>query len=1033
MYRKKSIQEFCLILTSLLGLWILLFRNIARPGYIMVRDILPLLGKDQHISFFFPLWNNAGSYANVESIRFLATPSYLLPIGLLSLGLIDPSTAEKLELTLPVLLAFLCMYFGSKLLLDKPDSYLASWLAAISYVLNPLSLNLLFDTPLYVGYAYAPLVLALLLRFVKARETNAKLLVLTTFLWFFGVIKFHVFFFMAAIVYGICIALMVRALLNPREQPNAFAILKRTCIVSIAYLAVSSFWILPSVVLVSTGSATPSIVSGTDDFGWLNNQTMVNTARLLGVFWPVLDFQRISLAWTAASFVIPTVALLSLLLSRRKLVLSLAVMWMLAVFLVKGVGGPLGFVYAELYQISTLLPNFIAVLYRELMRVSTKFNFFLGLSVFLLLAFSLQSLYLGARRRLCEGHTPGYCRKYVLGISLIALVGLPIFITVSPAFSGDLNGFLAPVAVPSAIDSANKFVADRCSSYCRVLWLPPRGGKYIWAPFPGYDIYVYSSSEATYSEQLVRMLYSYVILGNRTQNLGKLLSPLGIQYVLLHIDLEGDINELTRVLAILEKQADLRLVRTFDYIYIFENEVKTHLVTAATSDWIVTGGLETVAALSSFGAFDPAVNALFLNDLYGPGTSILTEATGLIVRPGRPAWMTLLRSDEVIYLSKLSSHSDFTSFWASMGYSGLIGSFGLDAPDFDFGAGFVATQAVGAQLSFPIRLNSSSEYVVFSRHVAFKDGGVFSLRVANLASFDVSTYSESSSLEWHEIGRFRAIPGITTVTVDNLAGENAINLIAILSSEEVENLQSEYSSIASHKSQVIVLAGLGDFQSEESSLDTYSIHAPSGANFLYFNQASSLSSTIEINRMDDYSIAILSKGHISMKIGQSQIQSDTDSQKWGSFDVKLFPGTYRLRISASSESELGAVIIASKDGLFSSRPAPKTHVELLSVGATRYVVELESDEPVFLLLALPYDLGWRAVDQTSTHPWYVGLLAVRIEKTGQFILVIEYQPQRYLEWGIALTLSAVLSLIMIVSVHRPKAGWIRRHMWVMDI
>ena len=136
--------------------------------------------------------------------------------------------------------------------------------------------------------------------------------------------------------------------------------------------------------------------------------------------------------------------------------------------------------------------------------------------------------------------------------------------------------------------------------------------------------------------------------------------------------------------------------------------------------------------------------------------------------------------------------------------------------------------------------------------------------------------------------------------------------------------------------------------------------------------------------------------------------------------VHLAPGEYELLVTSTRGSYLDQLMLYTSkrpiDQLFNSAPQVRV-ISYNKITPNSYVVKVKSDAPFLLAFAEEYDRFWIAKAkspdnsrQFNSVPLYGLINGFWVDQTGEFSLIIEYQPQ---EW---FNISAVISATSFVGV-----------------
>jgi hypothetical protein len=282
---------------------------------------------------------------------------------------------------------------------------------------------------------------------------------------------------------------------------------------------------------------------------------------------------------------------------------------------------------------------------------------FIALSICFLLGFSIVEIFLRI-----EAHKFKRIRlKRGLGLLMICFLLISILLPKWPLATGDLNNHLIPHEMPDEFSQVNSWLEEQEEDF-NVLWLPVyRSTNVDWYQNVtiGKDIAGLSSSKPTYvfwSPQLQPNTYGIyfltcstfyglapdsMIITNTTKNLGKLLAPLGIKYILFHDDnatyynSEELRNQSDILLSQLKQQEDLKLVREYGFISVFENTYlnnkQSSCLFTTSDDFLVFGGLASLSTLSFIPSYKTEADGLLFGNQRWYNTKELNETvSGLI-------------------------------------------------------------------------------------------------------------------------------------------------------------------------------------------------------------------------------------------------------------------------------------------------------------------------------------------------------------------------------------------------------------------
>lgn len=525
------------------------------------------------------------------------------------------------------------------------SAFLAGWLAyrnvpcesrwgklvaGTIYLVNPfVYVRLLMGQwGLMLGYALLPVALASAVR--TAREPGAGRCARTA-LWLalIAVLSLH----MGVIALIICAVAAAFVLSRKRPAGKRAASLAALAVVLALFLLVSAFWLLPA----ARGSSGTEAIGRADlrVFQTRSTSTAGTWLSVVGLYgywktaldpflprghlplWPVLAAGLAALA--VAGF-----ALLRKDPERGPLARALLVLGLLGFLLALGSRAPLfGPLYSFLY-------DHLAVF--RLFREPQKFAALLALSYAFLGGLAIDRLVSGRGRRSAAARS---WRTWLVP----ALVVLAVFAYSFRMFGG-LWGEARAVDYPRSWGEARQLLERDAGDYS-VLYLPPYW--FMRFDFTRSDLTITSPMRFYFTNRYVelggllvggvqidarrmdRYVQSALESAREERNLGALLAPLNVRYVLMPL------NTASERYRFVEEQGDLEVVRRWDDLVLLRNRVPTgHLVAAdERGSWRDLEELGRAAEGGNLlGSFLPKGRETFVPDAQGAPVEHSDRATG---------------------------------------------------------------------------------------------------------------------------------------------------------------------------------------------------------------------------------------------------------------------------------------------------------------------------------------------------------------------------------------------------------------------
>lgn len=202
---------------------------------------------------------------------------------------------------------------------------------------------------------------------------------------------------------------------------------------------------------------------------------------------------------------------------------------------------------------------------------------------------------------------------------------------------------------------------------------------------------------------------------------------------------------------------------------------------------------------------------------------------------------------------------------------------------------------------------------------------------------------------------------------------------------------------------------------------------------------SKISTTLDILKDSEYIVAIRAltgpnNNSITLELGSEKTEvslyNPKQELKWIYLDTELQRGKYELKLSSDREVEIDNIIIYSTnkdnetlDDVFISNKVYAS-VTYKMINPTKYIVHVNATKPFMLAFAESYDPLWVAHSKnyfTRSISLYSVINGFYINKTGNYDLIIEFEPQKYVYIGLIITILTILvSMILIIREREKK-------------
>jgi len=516
MIKEKILDIILGILSPLLVVSILYLPIIVTPGIPFYGDVTYyMVGSNSY-------YNSLERYLYPIGDIPLTLFSYGLPFFVFSL-ILGPEAAVKLYIVLFFSLSGTSMYFAIKILsnelfnLYKKQIAIASFLGSLFYIV--VFSSGIIEAVLAPSWPYAtfPLSFAFLIRFIN-RGNIGSLLALSILSILGNTQPIWIYYMVIAGT----LYLIFRLILGS----NIYLVIKRGLVAFITVFSVNAFWILPTVAGWYYGAG------GIYSTYTTSNLITFDSLRTLS-HWTLLDvimvgeheyyfFWQHPQNYTPLNVAVPIMLAISLFIwlrddkkENRIWTLYFAILWLLGVFLTKGVHEPAGYVY---YWIAEKLPYGAGAILRN----PTKFVSLVNFAYAILIALLIVKIY---------NKLTFY--KKVIRYSIILFLMMSVIVPVLYGTLIDLQAYTwvryKPTYVPSIYYDLNSWLSHQPDDF-KVMWIPS-GEGYVWKPFIITDFPDKLSAKPTVSFTTIypNLLFS-------TRNVSKVLRVLGVKYVIYHGD-----------------------------------------------------------------------------------------------------------------------------------------------------------------------------------------------------------------------------------------------------------------------------------------------------------------------------------------------------------------------------------------------------------------------------------------------------------------------------------------------------------------
>jgi hypothetical protein len=661
-------------------------------------------------------------------------------LSIAPLMMVFPVTdAAVVWLILTLLFSGVSMYYMVYRLSGKKK---AGFVSAVLYMYNPWILERILSGHLtiLIGYAIMPIFMVL---FMESSNTLNRLQAIQTGL-VFALLMFiemrvawlafilMAFYFIFHLLWNV----IKKQKLHDRLFLVKEEVLCLFIVVGLGFL-LNAFWIVPYLNYLSTyGSTYPaSLPTIQYMYGYGSKATIPNVARMSG-YW-IAHFEKIVLGslnentelislWFVLGFSLAAFAFISSLLQRgdRKYSAFFALTALAGIFLGKGANEPFGFLYVWAFE------HAFAGLFHE----PNRFVFFVSFSYAFLIGSGTSSLSDILKEKPFETNRKlpavGKIGKRLISALPAVVICLLILSYSWPMITGDFYGELSRVEYPEEYKDLDSWLAGQSGDY-RVLFLPPwYFTKYDWLP-ERYDnirehLIVYPAKPVValgygdLSDRFTRfVLWSFY--HNRTEYAGKLLSLLGVRYIILRTDaidlIPTEFNTTDLRLNVLPYLQGIREVWRRDRIIIYENIFYSPHFFASKNTTAVAGDSRILNSLSFVESFYPEFYPmLFLaqNDRDN-SDFILSNSELIMVQDSKVPDIVFSLLEGTHFIKPWFYAEPTNNFQGTWATSSLLYSEARFEGPLAETDSWVTTNASGARLDMPLTVASDGQYDIWMK------------------------------------------------------------------------------------------------------------------------------------------------------------------------------------------------------------------------------------------------------------------------------------------------------------------------------
>jgi hypothetical protein len=808
---------------------------IIESGIIVAGDF-PFLDTPHYAKDKLWLWVDKGSR---DGFEFL---SRFFIIGLwhvLSFVNVTSELATKVMVVLGFLLSSFCFYFSFLLFFKNKHTALninlklSAIIGSLFYAYNVWSFNRIHHWYLWIGYSILPLFIVSIF-FSFKNPKNWKYLLTSALLWSFASLTPHMVIFYGIILIGTFLGFIFNDLYKKKKPKKQLAIPMLSII--FFYLLVNMYWIYPYALSSQIRTPSPPYELTSESLDLLSREgNFLNSFRIMaywlntGVEKP--DHQLLFALWLFSSIAIPIVAFSALFLKKSiKYPLIFSSTALIGILLTMGTESP--FDYYKLALAIPILSKYVWV-FREPEKwsfiIAFSYSFLIGIVAFKVLCFIAGKKYSNNKKLL------------IAGVFLFLLIG-SIFLSSYPFYRARMEP-LKPVILPPEFDKLNAYFSTINTD--KVYFIPYPFEDTEWDRNGGVqNIYnahsIKPSIDSSEFYPFPSNYYNYLvstIMENRSKNISNLVNPLGTSYVIFHNDTWNKLRDSydSNKIDFLKKLYflnDLKNVNNIGFYKIFKTSNNNSSdavreVNIPNRNIAVLGGLNILASLNVIPGFNSQNSSIsFLADSRNKNTNVFMKGFNeLILDPSSSEDEPLLLFvDDKYVIAPFDNtfRNDPSHVWSRVRatdpihapFHPYLKDLGIENWDFDYGKGLVVTQASGANISIPIEIedkdknnvSKDSTYDLFMRYFKNQKGGPIKVYLDDKLVNEIDTLDEiSNKFILEKVASVNLTKGIHRLTLENVAGFNAVNIFALIPAEELNKSRNETAHLLAEKIRVLYL------------------------------------------------------------------------------------------------------------------------------------------------------------------------------------------------------------------------------------
>lgn len=774
---------------------------LLNPGQTTFDDFNFPTSPETFLSSYLPIWNDYGSQSNLENI-------YRIPSRLPFIILAFFSTPMEIITKLMILSTFLIgtismLYFlNTFVITNKKELFPLKIVISLIYMFNPFAIERIPTLSILFGYATYPLIL---LFFIKALKKNStKHLLIDSLLITIAVSHpFNVFVITISLtIIGFYFLII--------EKTNIKQLIKQAFILTLSFLLLSSFYLLPLIPEQTSKNSTEishdhyfisrSVVDQLSSTNFIN-LTILSREVITRI--PPINSIIPNTLWISCGIIFVILASIGFIISKNKQYLPILTIGGIGLLLSMGTNSLLGDLY---FWATKEIPL------GWLLRSSTKWQFLLPLVY--CTGVGLLFVNITNKERL---------KKLFFPLFILLIIVATIWIY--PYYSWYFNNNLSPVVYPEEFKQINSYIEKYSGS--KSLWIPGYESattdwepNKIIAPFDYKSSSIESLGNSASSPKEFSLYQSYLFnsILDKDFNFNNYLLPLNVKVIIFRTDYlsqilpfispTGNINSskkiksnLNSIYSSLLNQSELKFVADYNFIKVFENQTGNKIY-SVNKIIVSTGGLSSISKINNL--INPKNSIILFTGQNN--SSIDTNFDYLFLENSLndliPTFLdkkTILNLNEVIQdrqsnkWSVASPYNLLHAEWNSIKEINLIKNY-----DFDYGQNFFYCSYPETNFEKDFKILNKEKHFLIIRYLKNTYGGEIKIQT-NTNIFNLSTASSENQFVTEVLELNNLNEGINKINVVSKMGFNAINILAILKESELIEIQNKIEKIKNEK------------------------------------------------------------------------------------------------------------------------------------------------------------------------------------------------------------------------------------------